>query len=505
MTPETTSEPRPTRVSQAIVALGSAGYVAQCLGLLRGLLYTRALPPKDRGAVQLVFLIATYLAYAPLSIYFGLEKNLPLLIGAGRSGEARQAEREGINAIYGLSLLAALAMWVYAALRGGTEAEVRMAIVFGGFYLVFSQVASGYRVILRSRLDFGVVVRSTIYEGLLLFAMVVAGAYLLGAPGTMAGWALGVAVVCLLIVTSAPMPGLHPLHFRAAFRLVRVGLPVLAASLTNIFLRTADNLVVAKQLGLEKLGYYGLAWQLASYLYNVAGAADAVLTPRLFQAHGRMKLGEVRDLTLRSTTAIATLMPFISGVAAIGAPIVLWLALPRYAAAVPALRIFCFTVVFMALPMAARTIMIARNRELELVAWEGAAGLLIAAVVWVLSARDVNVPLSHIALVGGVGLFLSSFCVTFRALTAIGQPPLWVSGYLLTTIVPFAYAVLCVWGSRHSAAVIFPNDPRAVREFIALGIFLVTAAPLLWWTERRTGALSSFCRRHPRTQSTENS
>jgi len=484
------------RLSRAVVALGGAGYINQSLGLLRGLLYTRALTPEARGGVQLVFLIAMYLAYAPMGVFFGLEKKLPLLIGAGESDEADRTERTGMSGIYLLSFLAAAGMWAYAALSHRAEASVRLAIGLGGVYLIFSQVAGAYRVCLRSRLEFRAVAASTVYEGLLLFALVVGGSYWIGAPGTMAGWALAMGVVCLYLLAAGRVPALKRIDLRTGLRLVRTGLPVLGAGLTGIFVRTADNLVVANLLGLTALGHYGLAWTLASYLYNAAGAADAVLTPRIYQAHGKGELAEVRDLVLRSTKAFAGLLPVLSGAAAIFAPILLRTVLPRYIPAIPPFQVFCFTVTFMAIPMAARTVMVAVNREFEMMAWDGSCGLLIAGAVWFLTNRDASVPLYHISLVGGVGLFLSAYCITTRALMLIGLKPLRIVWFMLTVAAPFAYCALAVWAARIAAAALLPNDPRIFEELLALVIFIAVTLPVLWWTEHTTHIVATFRKRH---------
>jgi lipopolysaccharide exporter len=446
--------------------------------------------------VQLVFLLAGYLSYAPLGVFFGLEKHLPLLLGGNKADEAREVERTGVTATYALSALAAIAMCVYAVVARSAEPMMRIAVVFGALYLVFAQVSSAYRVVLRSHLQFGVVARSTVYEGMLLLALVVAGSYVLDAAGTMAGWALGVAIVCLYLLSAAKLPGLVRLDLHSGTRLVRIGLPVLGASLTSIFVRTADNLVVVKCLGLEALGYYGLAWQLASYLYNAAGAADAVLTPRIFQDHGRGGEDEVRGFVLRATSVLGILMPVLSGAAAIVAPLLIRLILPRYVPAIPPFQVFCYTVVFMALPMAVRTIMVAANREFELMALDGLSGLLIAGSVWFLIHRDPHVPLAHIALAGGVGLFVSAYSVITRALMVLRVRPRRLIPYMVSLAVPLAYSVGCLFGARRAAGFLFPGAPSAVSELVALVVFLVATLPLVWWAERRTGVITSFRNRH---------
>ena len=483
---------RGSTTSAALAKIGGSSYLSLSIGLLRGLLYTRALDPVSRGTVGLVLLVVNYLSYVSLGPYFGLEKSIPILLGEGSRDEAERCQRAGVTAVFALSGLAAALMVLYALLVPGLGLTTRGALVGGACYLVLSQIAGAYRVVLRSHLEFTVVAKSTVLEAVVLFVLVVGGAYLLGAPGTVAGWALGLGVVCLYLLLSCRLPSPSQLDLPTTRRVVRIGLPVLGVALANTFVRTADNIVVVRCLGVKALAYYGLAWQLASYLFNAAGAADAVITPKIYRSHGEGGGERLRRSVMRMTSAFATVMPCLSATGAVVGPLLIRVVLPKYVDAIAPLQVFMFTVVFLALPIALRPVLIAANREPECMLWDFLGGLIIAGLVWALIDRNPQVPLAHLAMAGGVGLCFSALMVTARGLRELGLPAGRIAVYVTTLVLPFAYALGCVWGAywigREALHVASPMG----QDVVALPLAVVGTAPLVWLAERQTGVISAF-------------
>jgi O-antigen/teichoic acid export membrane protein len=484
--------PPPSGTLAAIARIGGASWVSLCIGLLRGILYTRALSPHSRGIVSYSLLVASYLAYGPLAVYFSMEKQLPILLGEGKHEDAGRLERAGVTAVYVLSLLAAVGMCGAAAFLGRTSEMVRVSLVLGGLYLVFGQVSSIYRVVLRSRLQFGVIAASTIFEAVVLLVLIVSGAYLLDAPGALAGWAIGVGVLCLFLLGTGLLPGFARVDKPTAARLLRVGLPVLGVSLTGTLVRTTDNIIVVKYLGYEALGYYGLAWQLALYLYNLAGSADTVLTPKIFRAHGQGELAGVRSLVMRSTAAYAAFLPALAGVGALASAILLRVVLPEYVKAIPPMQVFFFTVTFTTLPMAARTVMVAANREFEMMAWDGFAAALIVAGVWYVVHDRPDVPLVHISLASGLGLLVNGYTITLRGLTILRVPPGQILRHAVALLLPMAYCLAAFVAALGTGRRMLPTDHLVARDIASLGVFAALVAPMVWWVERRLGVFRQF-------------
>ncbi len=485
---ETPGQPKRELTTSAAVALvASASYFALGVGLVRGLLVASILSPTSRGIVQIAFLFVQYLTYAHIGITHGLTKRVPILLGKAEDREVDHLESTGVTSVFLLTVLAAGVMWAYAGLAPGVGTMTRFALGIGGFHLIFAQVVGIYRIVLRSHHEFGIMARSILIEAILLVALVVAGAQLLDAPGAILGWALGTAIVCLYLLSFRVLPGRPTTDYRATLQLARIGLPVLGVGLSDIFLRTADNLVVAKLLGAQALGYYGQAWQLASYLFNVPAAAGSVIMPKILRAHGEGGTPAIERSVLDMTSAFAILMPPLAGLAAIGGPLLVRLMLPRYIPCIGALQVFMVSVVFLAVPLALRTALIAKNREVELMIWQALGGLFIGGAVAVLIRRHAS--LAELALAGACGLFLTGLAIIIRGLQALEMAPAQAARRLFAWSLPLAYCVALLWGLKYVLPQWLGLASPLTADLIALPIFLVMTAPLVWVAERATGII----------------
>jgi O-antigen/teichoic acid export membrane protein len=381
-------------------------------------------------------------------------------------------------------------MWGYAASALSVGTATRFAIAIGGVHLVFGQLMGAYRVTLRSHHHFGIIARATLVEAALLLALVVAGAQLLDAPGTMAGWALGLAIVCLYFLSFRLVPGTPRLDFPATVSLIKVGLPVLGVGLAESWMRTADTVIIAKLLGAQALGYYGVAWQLSAYLYNVPASAGFVIMPKILRAHGEGGPEATRRSVLEMTKALSILTPALTGLAAIAGPAMVRLVLQQYLPAIPPLEILLMATVFLALPVALRTMLIAQNRERELMAWQVLSGCLTAGAVAWLIGREA--PLAQLAIGTGIGWFVGGVAVVIRSLQALG---LGLGSALRQTaayFVPFVYCSGLLWGLKVLAARWTDAPSQLVCDVICLAAFGALTSPLLWYAERTTGIITKL-------------
>jgi O-antigen/teichoic acid export membrane protein len=248
--------------------------------------------------------------------------------------------------------------------------------------------------------------------------------------------------------------------------------------------------VVAKLLGAEALGYYGLAWQLSTYLYNIPASAGFVVLPKILRAHGEGGPEATRRSVLEMTRALGLLVPPLAGMAAIAGPAVVRLVLKRYMDAIPPLEILLLATVFLAVPTALRTTFIAQNRERELIGFQALAGLVSAGAVAWLITRDA--PLAHLALGAGAGWLVGGATVSWRGLRGLGLTTRGTAAHLLESVVPFAYCASARWGLKLVFARWAGAPSPLVCDAISLVVFAGLCVPLVWYAERTTGILSKF-------------
>lgn len=475
--------------SAAVALVGGATYVSLGIGILRGILYTRLLPsPTSRGIVGIVFIFTTYLSHSHLGIVDGITKRIPRLLGRGDEEEAQRLERAGITAVFLLSLAGASVMWACALLGLGMGETTRWAIGIGGFYLIVMQLATVFRLVLRARQRFRLMARATIMEAIILLGLVVSGSATLDAPGTMVGWAVGLGIVCLYMLSFKVLPTWPLLDVKAAVELARTGVPVLGVNLCHRFLRTIDKVAIVHVLGAGMLGFYDVAWQLSSYLYNVPGAVGEVVTPKVLQAHGEGKQDSIAESVLAGSRALAYLMPPLAGFAAIVAPIMVRLVLPRYIDAIPPLQVLLMAIVFLAIPTALRATLIARNREVEMMVCDVISGVIGGTTVWVLARGDA--PMGQLALGAGAGWFLAGALTTWRGLRALDIPAGRTPGLIASMLLPLAYCTAALWVLKGGIPGLTLSSSALISDILALPIFVVLVTPLAWVAEKQTGIIS---------------
>jgi O-antigen/teichoic acid export membrane protein len=114
---------------------------------------------------------------------------------------------------------------------------------------------------------------------LISIALAVAGA---GASSLVIGRVVGTVVSGVLFLRLSPLPYRFGLDRGLARRLFSFGLPLAAASVLVFAISFIDQLVVGHSLGPRDLGYYVLAFNLASWPVSVMSGPLRSVTPALF-------------------------------------------------------------------------------------------------------------------------------------------------------------------------------------------------------------------------------
>jgi PST family polysaccharide transporter len=103
-----------------------------------------------------------------------------------------------------------------------------------------------------------------------------------GAMSIAVGQVLGAIAGGILIIRFSPLPlrfGFNPAQAR---RLLRFGLPLAGSSFIVFLIANVDNLIVGHILGATALGYYVLAWNLASWPVTMFSQPVRNVAPALF-------------------------------------------------------------------------------------------------------------------------------------------------------------------------------------------------------------------------------
>ncbi|MDY0269129.1 MAG: polysaccharide biosynthesis C-terminal domain-containing protein [Trichloromonas sp.] len=346
-----------------IARYASSNLFRQVLGVVNAFLKPKLLSPELFGLWNLLSLIPNYAQY----IHLGSRSALRYQIPANR-GRPREAENGGlIGAVYygtlALSLLLAAglllaAVWLPLATAAQVGLATMAAVVLLTWYFDF-QVT-----LLKATEQFRLLGTVNFFQAGLLSLLNLVLILALGLYGLYAALLISSLAGVGYIRARYRPPRFAPYRHRVFLELVRTGLPIMAFSMSALLIRTADRFLIAGFLGLEALGYYGIATMAFNLLMQIPGASREVLEPKLMQAfaHGESEalLGEY---LVQPLLVMAYVVPALLGTAILLLPgAVTWL-LPRYLAGVPAAQLLLVGGYFLALTYVLRGVIVAQGQQ----------------------------------------------------------------------------------------------------------------------------------------------
>jgi PST family polysaccharide transporter len=166
-------------------------------------------------------------------------------------------------------------------------------------------------------------------------------ALVLGLRGAFVGFfAATIASVCI----AAPRVPWRPRwSLRRARQVFGLGLPVSLTNISTTVLQTIDQVLVGFFAGIAALGTYAFAISLSGFGMHLALIARNVILTDVYGAESRGDGGEAGRLVMdRSLVVFTTLLPPLSGFAALLLSPVILAFLPQYEAAVVVAQVFVF-------------------------------------------------------------------------------------------------------------------------------------------------------------------
>ncbi|MBI5233460.1 MAG: polysaccharide biosynthesis C-terminal domain-containing protein [Deltaproteobacteria bacterium] len=290
-----------------------------------------------------------------------------------------------------IALMVSAGSAIYS-LKQGLTIEMKAGLLAMSAIVILTWYYEYYLAILKSYQRFPLITSANYLDATVNVGLTVLLIYFFGIYGLYASAMLSLMVVISYFRSS------HPLNHTAGFKfniftgLVKNGFPILLFGLGSLLMHTADRLVVSWFLGLEALGYYGIAVMVMNAIMDIPIAARDVMEPRLMQSIEAEKKDEIlRDFLFKPLINTAYLMPFLVGTVVFLMPAFVTLLLPRYIQGIGPTQIVVFGAYFFSMSYVLRGMIIARGLQLK--------GTLIMAVSII-----INIALSVVFIKTGYGL-----------------------------------------------------------------------------------------------------
>ncbi len=374
-----------------ITRYSSSKIYIQLLGVFNAFIKPKLLSPELFGLLNILNLIPRYASYAHLGSRDTIRYIIPY--NEAKNEFKKNSEIKG-SVFYG-SLYANIFiafLLVIFSLKGDLSLEVRLGILAMSILVVVTWYYEYYISLLKSYQIFKLITSSnylnatvTCFLGfILIYFFSIYGAYLISI--------ISLIVVISFLLVKYPLEPHIKFRYKVFKNLVGRGLPIMIFSISSELIRTSDRIIVYYCLGIEQLGYYGIAAMVISSLIQIPGAARDVMEPRLMQdLDNNSEESILNEYFFKSLFNTAYFLPFLIGPVFFLLPIIIPLVLPAYIPAILPAQINIIGSYFLIMSYPARGIIIANNWQLK-------------ASMIVVSALFVNIGLSVLLLKLGMGL-----------------------------------------------------------------------------------------------------
>jgi O-antigen/teichoic acid export membrane protein len=254
---------------------------------------------------------------------------------------------------------------------------------------------------------------------------------------------------------------------------------------------TTDKLLVVSLLGLEQMGFYGIASIVAPLVLMLPQSLRQVVAVEVYResAEGVFS-ARVRELYARSLRGLALVVPLLCGGAFLGAEWGVRSVLPKYLPGLGALEVLCLAMALLAMVQVCFDVAIAARRIKEAIAVCVATALFNTGVCVVLVGRGAG--LTTVAAVHAVGYAMLAGYLCWRCARLVGMGSREVVALAMAVLTPMGYAALALVAVQW----IMPSGEVSERNFSGetawmLGrqaLFVALSAPLLVALWRAGGA-----------------
>lgn len=374
----------------------------------------------------------------------GLDQMVPPRVVAGDADAERRVKRAALFNILVLTGLYALCCLVWIAVG---RSKIRDAWGFAGMAVALACVVatnlSNYQTsIQRSHGDLRTVRYWMLIQGAIGGLLGLALIPVLGLWGLLGGWAVGcVAALVYTSVRSRRLAPLSPAPAAEGLDLVQTGFPLYVYLSSSLMMRQLDRLIILRFLGVEMLGYYGLAVMALAFMLYMPDAVTYVLYPRLqrdFAAAGGNPEA-IREQVERVLRTYSILVPALGALAFFLAGPAVQFLLPDFTPGVRAIRVLCFGAVGLAFGNLASIVLMTVGRQTLLM--PGAVLSAVAGAGFDLLAVRLGHGIHGVAWATVTTYSVSGAMLLTMALTGLALAPRRVLALLGQLFLPLAVAI----------------------------------------------------------------
>ncbi|HNB51105.1 MAG TPA: oligosaccharide flippase family protein [Anaerolineales bacterium] len=256
----------------------------QASKMLGSLIVAKLIGPEDYGWWNSIQPLLIYGAMLHFGVLNGMSRDVPYFSGKGDNTKADLVERVSWSIILISAILAATISLVGSFFF--TDQTLRQLFQVFGPLLLFQLAYLFHNMRFIARIRFNTLSIQQFVFGFLFFVFSILFAWIWGLNGFILAQALANLIVSVYAYKLSPFE-LRPLYdWGEAFRLAKVGFPIMGAGFLYDTLRALDRWIILTYLGPTQVGYYTLAILVLQAITLLPSIITAQFYPRISKRFG---------------------------------------------------------------------------------------------------------------------------------------------------------------------------------------------------------------------------
>lgn len=463
----------------------SSSTVAQAFDLVTGIISRRLLGPSLMGVWAFCQVLINYAKYSALGTTDAVTRDIPYYLAKGDRERAVELQNLVWTFTLFTSFLAAGGLWVYTSFNANRhETFFRGALWLTGLIIIFQRANNLLISFLRAHKNFKLISREVIYSSVLNLTLVAGLTWGFGLYGYLAAAILSFLGNILFIQYFARFSLRFSFNFEKLKPVLALGVPLLINGVLTGFFLSLDKVFITKNLGFEALGLYSIALMAQNYFISLPNMIGIVLYPYYQEQYARHESAEsLNHYVYDPMFALLGLLMIPLGLIWILAPLLVQWLLPKFMGGIPALKILLAVSFFRVLTAMPTSFLITLRKEYLLIPLNLIA-VLFAVIFFSISLK--YYPTLECAAFSTGCVYFTQFAASLACAVHLKLSAAKAIKFMAASLTILCLGALLLTGLDHWD----PGLPLWAISALRTGIFLVFMLPVLFFTEKETGALS---------------
>jgi len=354
------------RIIKNTAFFAGANIISFFITAFGGFFIAKILGPKDYGGYSAYKLFISYAINLQLGILQGLQREIPFLKAQGKKDKLNSLLNSAFSFTFLTSLIAIVLLF---SLSFHSSPFFKKVFIITLPLIPFFFFKEFYRFSMRGLEKFRDLSFLNVFDSVNVILTVIILALIFKGEGAVFGFALSNFVYFLIAfyITRIIFFKIR-INFDEIKSLFKVGFPIFAIGVLNIFIFSVDRIFILGLQGRESYGIYAIAMNFMNLIYQIPIAFSLVLLPYLTRK--KVNEGSLSHFLIKNDFVISLYLLAVSLIIFVFYPatsFVILKFLPKYTNSLPILKLLLSLILFPTLNYFFYSFLIAENKHLYII------------------------------------------------------------------------------------------------------------------------------------------